>query len=392
MKKIRIQNDIRITWRIYRMGEEEVLEGKNINVKLYNAYNKPSPITYTYEGNVVTVLFEGRNQEVLGDYTLVLTENAGSTGMVTIDKVKCFSLVKHSNEECGCPVPSCDVESFHLASDIDIPSNGLSAYEIWLRNGHAGSEEDFLEWLRRCVEISEDGIMTDSQGRKWQLTPYIEPPHIVSVTYDEPVVKLTYPKISYSGGTVTPTLSYSQIKRTLWSDGREETETITSGATLEWSEPNGKVTAESTTSMTEQTVKTVTLTLTINGYTVTTSYAVKQSAYVEPLYYYVGDVVSSTAKFPETDLTGFNKKTYTSNQQHFTATKNCFVLLLPDTLAINAISYTDGGIKTTLEVSDFTLVHDDVTLEGIRYKVYGYRFGAVDADSPLTYDYTLKKL
>ena len=25
--------------------------------------------------------------------------------------------------------------------------NGLSAYEIWLNNGHEGTEEDFLNWL-----------------------------------------------------------------------------------------------------------------------------------------------------------------------------------------------------------------------------------------------------
>ncbi|HIR66509.1 MAG TPA: leucine-rich repeat protein [Candidatus Coproplasma avicola] len=46
-------------------------------------------------------------------------------------------------------------------------SDGLSAYQIWLNNGHEGSEEDFLEWLKgddgkgidRIEKTSSDGLV-----------------------------------------------------------------------------------------------------------------------------------------------------------------------------------------------------------------------------------------
>lgn len=49
------------------------------------------------------------------------------------------------------------VEMRLLVDPNDLPPGpaGKSAYEVWLQNGHVGSEEDFLTWLR-------DGPVSDS--------------------------------------------------------------------------------------------------------------------------------------------------------------------------------------------------------------------------------------
>ena len=42
--------------------------------------------------------------------------------------------------------------------DGDNGTDGKSAYEIWIRNGHTGTEQDFLEWLKGENGVGIDGI------------------------------------------------------------------------------------------------------------------------------------------------------------------------------------------------------------------------------------------
>lgn len=39
---------------------------------------------------------------------------------------------------------------------------GKSAYQVWLDNGHSGSEEDFLQWLRKVSIIIDDELLSNS--------------------------------------------------------------------------------------------------------------------------------------------------------------------------------------------------------------------------------------
>lgn len=62
--------------------------------------------------------------------------------------------------------------------------NGKSAYQIWLDNGHSGSEEDFLNWLK-----GEDG----KQGEKGeQGLPGKDGKGILNIEYKDDVFTITY--------------------------------------------------------------------------------------------------------------------------------------------------------------------------------------------------------
>lgn len=224
----------------------------------------------------------------------------------------------------------------------------------------------------------------------------IPPAHIVSVEYSEPEVNLSYGRIPSEGGVATPTYSYSQIKATIWSNGKTTTETLNEGATLKWNIPDGIVEADANTFTSELLVKRVTLEVRMNGKSKSVSFNVIQDAYVELSKYFIGAIDSSTADFRNADLSELEEKMYEEGDLLYTATKNCFVVMFPENITFDKIGFADGEeemeVYTPLSISDFNLVHADEERDGKTYKVYGYRFGAVDADSPLTYQYTLKKI
>ena len=101
-------------------------------------------------------------------------------------------------------------------------------------------------------------------------------------TYANPVVSLSYATIPAKGGTVSPTLSYSQTWG--WNGATSGGGTITSGATVSYSgtsvnATNGSVTASSkgTTVSNVTTVTTATATVKLNGKTGTKSATVQQA-------------------------------------------------------------------------------------------------------------------
>lgn len=150
MKNIRIGNDIVIKWSIYRQGQPEDFSGKNISVSLHEPFtNTKADITYIIEGNVINISFFGKDQKKAGQYTLKLVENEGAINMHTIDHCSPFTLVNKScmaggKDDCS----NISVESIDLDSDINIPKKGESAYEIALKLGFKGTEEEWIASLK----------------------------------------------------------------------------------------------------------------------------------------------------------------------------------------------------------------------------------------------------
>lgn len=112
---------------------------------------------------------------------------------------------------------------------------------------------------------------------------------------DITITAFTYPTIAAKGGTVNPTITYSQTWG--WNGSTTGGGTITTGATLAYSGDvvvagTGAVTAESkgTTVSAETTIDNVTVLVTLNGKTKSASFAVKQAANAITSY---GDVVIS---------------------------------------------------------------------------------------------------
>ena len=152
MKKVRIGNDIAIEWSIYRLGEGEILQDKKVEVKILDPKMMPVPFSYEIVENKIIGVFEGRIQKCVGAYTLLLLENCGELHMNTLDECNFVQLVPHSYMEGGKDESSITTEIIELSTDIEIPTNGLdgdSAYDIWIKLGHQGTEEDFIAWLQQ---------------------------------------------------------------------------------------------------------------------------------------------------------------------------------------------------------------------------------------------------
>lgn len=148
---IRKGNDLTVRWTITRQGQIEDLAGRKLGVKLLDQFGKAATISWFAELNVITISFEGRNQSALGTYALLLVENEGESGMVTVDTEEAFRLVAHSSQEETGDAGDVDVSYIHLESDVAAPSNGLSAYEIAVKHGFKGTEEEWIDFIESQV-------------------------------------------------------------------------------------------------------------------------------------------------------------------------------------------------------------------------------------------------
>lgn len=126
MKKIRIGNDLRISWGITTNGKQESLEGKFLKVQIV-VYNRVIDIEdFTINGNVISFDFLGANQKYCGVYTLVLRDSTNGN-QSTIDKTDAFELVPHTEEEAGKDNPKVALEVVTLATDRDSSHIGQAA-------------------------------------------------------------------------------------------------------------------------------------------------------------------------------------------------------------------------------------------------------------------------
>ena len=121
MEKIRLGNDIEMRWSIFtRDGDNKVpydLEGRALTLSVVNRTGE-SEIEFFAEGNIVTGVFRGRDQKILGKHGVVLRENNGGDGMRTVGACDAFELVACSCEEAlGSPGT---IQLFHLTFDTTI--------------------------------------------------------------------------------------------------------------------------------------------------------------------------------------------------------------------------------------------------------------------------------
>ena len=121
MDKIRLGNDIEMRWSIFtRDGDNKVpydLEGRALTLSVVNRKGE-SEIEFFAEGNIVTGVFRGRDQKILGKHGVILRENNGEDGMRTVDACDAFELVACSCEEAlGSPGT---IQLFHLTFDTTV--------------------------------------------------------------------------------------------------------------------------------------------------------------------------------------------------------------------------------------------------------------------------------
>ncbi len=147
MKRIRIGNDVRVNWTISRSGLPEDFSDASVLVQLLDARDRAVPIQSSIAGNIISVLYQGKDQKTVGRYKLVLVENKGEASMATIDHADAFELVPESRMAAGC---SCmDVDLF---SNIEAGIPGTKGEDAKI-NGHNAVEIVAGE----NVEIHQEG-------------------------------------------------------------------------------------------------------------------------------------------------------------------------------------------------------------------------------------------
>ena len=165
MKKIRLHNDIHVSWGITTNGKQESLEAKTLQVQLV-VYNKVITIPdFTIKGNIISFEFSGSLQKYCGVYTLVCRDTTNGN-LSTIDKTEAFELVPHSEEEQGTDNPNVALEVVTLNTDRDSSTIGRAAtIEIGdVKTLHSGAAAYVRNSGTSNAAVLDFGIPSGSNG------------------------------------------------------------------------------------------------------------------------------------------------------------------------------------------------------------------------------------
>lgn len=95
--KIRIGNDIDITWSILDADEQPyIVEGRDIAVELDIGKKRVRITEFDLHDNNIHFVYYGKDQKYTGSHNLKFIENEGTVDMVTFDTENVFVLVEHS--------------------------------------------------------------------------------------------------------------------------------------------------------------------------------------------------------------------------------------------------------------------------------------------------------
>ena len=120
MKSYRIGVDRLIAWHIVSDGVPYNLAGKNLTFKVSHprgGFTVPSD-GFTISGNVILWTFYGKDQKLLGPYSLTLIENEGQENMLTFDACNAFAFVSCTCQEGGIENPDLQLSSIDVETDL----------------------------------------------------------------------------------------------------------------------------------------------------------------------------------------------------------------------------------------------------------------------------------
>ena len=162
---IRIGNTFNIKFAITKAGEPYDLNDKDLILIMTNKVKRSEIVVEEYtiigdNNNVLYWTFEGKDQIDRGQYILTLYENHGQLDMMTVDCCDAFNLVARSCEEDGqSTCGNVEVEVVEVTADFretgpkgDQGDDGDSAYQVAVKNGFTGTEQEWLDSL-----IGSDG-------------------------------------------------------------------------------------------------------------------------------------------------------------------------------------------------------------------------------------------
>lgn len=137
-----------VTW--YKEAMPLTKEMVEVALYVWNEYNRCDMYrtkgqVVSVDNNVVTVLFPASEQKLFGSYGVelrILDEQGRRRNTVIADNA--FILDRYNRAGSGCA----SVKDVELYMDVQVPADGLNAYECWLMAGNEGTLQDYLDWLR----------------------------------------------------------------------------------------------------------------------------------------------------------------------------------------------------------------------------------------------------
>ncbi len=148
MKKIRIGKDLQVKWTILTNGKSEDLSGRDLTLFLFDPLKYSRQIPFEVSANVISFTVRGTEQRRSGVYSLSLWENYGGIGQSVVDCCEAFQLVPVTCQESPDVSPLSPVELTMPTANIEVAIPGLSAYEVAVKNGFVGTEQEWLASLK----------------------------------------------------------------------------------------------------------------------------------------------------------------------------------------------------------------------------------------------------
>lgn len=172
-RSIRIGKDFNVRWSIRKVvdGERQPYElaGKELVLQYRMPYGLKEANEWKVVGNTIVWTFRGKEQKALGSYELVLTENGGKDGMVTVDTCRAFKLVAHSCEETEGSGGDIVIQDIMLESDVAFAALRGPAGPAGKdgKDGKDGEIYDDTEIKAQLTELSaEVSEVSEAVGKK----------------------------------------------------------------------------------------------------------------------------------------------------------------------------------------------------------------------------------
>jgi hypothetical protein len=160
--RVRQGNDFIFLWAIERNGEPEDFSNA-VNIRLhFKNFDCVGEVKsfQIVDGNIVRVEVSPEWASNLGAYRLILSyefedESYSDGDQKCVVDVLAFNIVPKTSE-------ADDVSEMAKTTDIMIGLNGLSAYEVWLKDNPESTKEDYYNWLQKpatdAVSLIDDKI------------------------------------------------------------------------------------------------------------------------------------------------------------------------------------------------------------------------------------------
>lgn len=145
MEVRRIGNNLPVEWRILRNGNPvDLSRTTSLRILVKGDYGIREVSEYLVSKNTVRWIFYGSEQRLPGTFSFLLIANSDTDVMFTVEATNVLKLVPATSTEYSAE-ENCDITA---ESELTVPANGFSAYELALLHGYQGSEEEWLESLK----------------------------------------------------------------------------------------------------------------------------------------------------------------------------------------------------------------------------------------------------